>query len=221
MDADKKNKPTVDEFGNPIPVHRIQVRLARIVIVVLVVMFIALQFFGTPKINVVTKGDSTVYTSDSSFNLFFIILSVITGIIAFLYVRQPGIYRFFGAVLIAITAWLAYTAFNMDISNHNVTVTPTSVSCEVGTKSKPIRHSIDFTTTAYLYIDEVPGNRGPKYELAANAATDGAETRVPIFDMMRAALPQILETASRNNVVIGDSPDGSIIPAALKVDTGK
>jgi hypothetical protein len=44
---------------------------------------------------------------------------------------------------------------------------------------------------------------------------------VPIFDMMRAALPQILETASKYNLVIGESPDGSVIPAALRVDTGK
>jgi hypothetical protein len=219
--VDEKNTPTVDEHGNPIPVHPIQVRLARIVIVVLVVMVVALRFSGTPTVSVVTKGDSTVYMSDSSFNLFFIILPVITGITAFVYALQPGVYRLFATVLIAITAWLAYTAFNIDTSNHNVTVTPTGFTREVGTKSRPIRHSIDFTTTAYLYIDQAPGDRGPKYELVANASADGAETRVPIFDLMRSALPQILETAGKNNVMIGESADGSVIPAALRVDTGK
>src|SRR3954467_5976864 len=117
MDVDEKSNPTIDEHGNPVPVHRIQVRLARFVIVVLVVMLIALHFSGTPKINVGNKGNSTVYTSESSFNLFFIVLPVITGIIAFIYVRQPGIHRFFAAVLIAFTAWLTYTAITRVISN--------------------------------------------------------------------------------------------------------
>lgn len=221
INVDEKLTPTVDEHGSPLPVHPLQFRLARIVIAVLVVSIAAMLFYGTPAINVVTSGDSTVYTPDSSFDLFFMIFPVITAIMAFVFALQPGIFRFFGVVLIAITAWLAYTAFNMDTSNHNVTITPTSVTREVGTRSRPTRHSIDFTTTAYLYIDQVPGDRGPEYELVANSADDGAETRVPIFDMMRAALPQILETAGENNVIIGESPDGSVIPAALRVETGK
>jgi len=212
---------TVDERGNPIPVHTIQIRLARIVIGVLVLTFIALQFFGSPTVDSVTKGGATVYTSKSSFGLFSILLPALTGIIAFVYALQPGIFRLFATILITIAAWLAYTAFNMDTSNHNVTVTSTSVAREVGTKSDPIRHEIDFTTTAYLYIDEILGTRGPNYELVANAATDGNETRIPIFDMMRTALPQIIENASNNNVVIGDSVDGSAIPAAVRVDAGK
>jgi hypothetical protein len=213
--------PHVDAAGNPIPVYPIQVRLARLAILGLVVMFICLQFFGGAVVSVETKGEATIYTSESSLDLIFFAFPVITGILAIVYSLQPSIFRFFGAALVLITAWLTYTAFTMDASNHNVTVTPTAVSREVGTTSDPMRHEIDFTKTAYLYIDQVPGDHGPKYELVANAATDGAETRVPIFDMMRSALPQIMETASKQNVMIGESTDGSVIPAALRVNTGK
>ena len=219
---DDTQTPGIDEHGNVIPRHPIQIWISRVVIGVLLVMIIALQFSGRPKIDTVVNGDTTVYTSDSSlFNVFFMIMPMITGVIAFVFFLQRGVFRFFSAALVAITVWLAYTAFTMDTSNHNVTVTPTSMTREVGTKSDPIQHRIDFTKTAYLYIDEVPGTRGPNYELVANAATDGTETRVPIFDMMRVALPEIIETAGNNNVVIGDSVDGSVIPAALRVDADK
>ncbi|MFC1759318.1 hypothetical protein ACFL2H_11220 [Planctomycetota bacterium] len=214
--------PGFDEHGNVIPRYPIQVWISRVVIGVLLIMIIALQFSGSPKIETVTHGDTTVYTSaSSSLNVFFMITPVITGVLAFVYFLQRGVFRFFSAALVAITVWLAYTAFTMDTSNHNVTVTPTSMTREVGTKAAPIQHRIDFTKTAYLYIDEVPGTRGPNYELVANAATDGTETRVPIFDMMRVALPEIIETAGNNNVVVGDLVDGSGIPAALRVDAGK
>ncbi|QDU47306.1 hypothetical protein Mal52_58340 [Symmachiella dynata] len=211
---------TVDDYGNPIPVHPIQVHLARIIVVAAFVMIIALQFSGTPPVNVATKGDSTVYTENLSSKLPFIIFPVLTGIGAFVFALQPGIYRFFSVALVAITAWMAFNTFDIVSSNHNVTLTPTRVTREVGTKAKPIRHSIDFTKTAYLYIDQVPGSREPKHELVAIAA-DGAETRVPISGMMRFALPQILETASQRYIIIGMSENGSAIPDALQRDLSK
>jgi hypothetical protein len=208
-------------FGNPIPVYPIQLRLARVGIIGAVIVLICIHFFGGATVSVETKGDSTIYTAHSATDFMFDVFPVLTAILTIVYLLQPGIFRLFGAALGLLTAWLIYTAVTMDTSNHNVTVTPTSVSRQVGTKSKPIYHQIDFTKTAYLYIDQVPGDRGPMYELVANAAADGAETRVPIFDMMRSALPKIMETASKHNVVIGDSVDGSVIPAALRVETDK
>ena len=44
---------------------------------------------------------------------------------------------------------------------------------------------------------------------------------VPIFNMMRSALPQIMENAGKNAVVLGESVDGLVIPAALQNDVGK
>ncbi|QDT51605.1 hypothetical protein Pan258_56940 [Symmachiella dynata] len=217
---EEKTTATVDDYGNPTPVYPMLIPLVRIIVVVAFVMIIALQFSGTPSLNVATKGDSTVYTENLSFKLPFIIFPVLTGIGAFIFALQPGIYRFFAAALVAMTAWLAFNAFDIVSSNPNVTLTPTSVTREVGTKAKPIRHSIDFTKTAYLYIDQVPGSREPKHELVAIAA-DGAETRVPISGMMRFALPQILETASQRNIIIGESENGSAIPDALQRDLSK
>jgi len=205
-----------DESGNLVPVRPIQVRLARIGIIGAVVLLICLQFFGGASVSVETKGDSSIYTSDSSLGVVFLVFPVLTAILAIVYALQPGIYRVFGVALGLVTVWLAYIAITMDTSNHNVTITPTGVSCEVGTKANPIRHQIDFTTTAYLFIDQLPGDRGSRYELVANAADGGAETRIPIFDVMRAALPQIIENASKNNVVVGETEDGFVIPAELR-----
>ena len=211
-----------DEHGNVIPRLPVQVWIARVVIGVLVIMIIATQFSETRKIEQVSDGDTTVYTSQSSlFDYFFMIIPVITGVLAFVFFLQRGIFRFFAAAFVAITAWLGYTAFQVDTSNHRVTVSPDRVTREVGTVSDPIKHEIDFTNTAFLYIDEVPGTRGPNYELVANSARGGKETRVPICGMMRAALPQIMDYASKNNVVIGESADGALIPPTLRVDASK
>jgi len=212
-----KSAPSfADETGNTVPIRPIQARLARIGIIGAVAVIIYLQFFGGAYVSVETKDDSSIYTSDSSLGFVFFVFPVLTAILAIVYSLQPGVYRVFGVALGLVTAWLAYSAVTMDTSNHNVTVTPAGVSCEVGTKANPILHKIDFTTTAYLFIDQLPGDRGYKYELVANAADDDAETRIPIYDLMRAALPQIIESASENNVVVGETEDGFVIPAALR-----
>ena len=221
LTVDKNTRPTVEEYGNPIPVRSMQIYLARIVIGALLVMFVVLQFSGSPTIESVTQGESTVHASSASFGWTFGVLSVMTGIAAFVYGLQPGIFRLYAVVLLAITGGLVYAALFLDTSNHHVTVTPTSVTWEVGTKSNPSRQQIDFKKTAYLYIDEVSGPHGPNYGLVANAATDGRETRVPIFDLMKSALPQIIENASNNNVVIGETIDGLAIPTALRIDAEK
>jgi hypothetical protein len=212
-----KSAPSfADETGNPVPIRPIQVRLARIGIIGAVAVIIYLQVFGGASVSVETKGDSSVYTSNSSLGFAFFVFPVLTAILAIVYALQPGVYRVFGVALGLVAAWLAYSAVTKDTSNHNVTVTPTDISCEVGTKANPVRHEIDFTTTAYLFIDQLPSDRGSKYELVANATNGGAETRIPIFDLMRAALPQIIENASKNNVVVGETEDGFVIPAALR-----
>jgi len=210
--------PHIDAAGNPIPVYSIQTRLANFGAIGAVGMFMCTVFFSDVTVSVAVNGDSTVYTASSILGYLFYVVPVLTGLATIVFALQPGIYRLFAVALALITAWAAHGAVTLDTSNHNVTVTSTSVSREVGTTSDPIRREIDFTKTAYLYIDEVPGSRGPEYELVAHAADDGAETRVPIFDMMRAALPQIIETAIRHEVVLGEAVDGSIIPAALEVD---
>lgn len=190
--------------------------LARIAIIGAVVLLIWFQLFGGGSVSVETKGDASVYTSDSSLGFVFLVFPVLTAVASIVYALQPGICRVFGVALGLVTVWLAYSAVTMDTSNHHVTVTPTGVSCEVGTKANRIRHTIDFTTTAYLFIDQLPGDRGSKYELVANATSGGKETRISIFDLMRAALPQIIENASNNNVVIGEMEDGFVIPPALR-----
>ncbi len=110
-------------------------------------------------------------------------------------------------------------AFTLDLSRHHVKVSPSGVVREVGTKTNPIRHEIQFATTSALYVEHIPGDSGSRYELVAIAAGGTRNTRIPISDMMRAALPQILEeTAARHGVLIGESEDGEVIPAKLRVE---
>lgn len=67
-----------------------------------------------------------------------------------------------------------------------------------------------------MYIEVVESGGEKHYELVAIAGNDGVMTRVPIYDMMRKALPQIIEKARARGVVIGESENGADIPVALR-----
>jgi hypothetical protein len=115
------------------------------------------------------------YKIENPYKFFLFAFSLLSGTIAIVYLLQPGIFRFFGVVLLLITGWLGYTALMRDTSNHSVKVSPTGVVREVGTIKEPIRHEIQFAQTDYLFIDEIKENRGSRYELVAYARADGTE----------------------------------------------
>ena len=196
----------------------VQVWLARIVCIGVIVMLVGVVAFGGVTISAVNKDDSTIYTAESNRSFIFIALSALVGILAVVYSLRPGVFRLVGIVLGLITCWLAYTATAIETSNHHVTVSPTKIIREVGTRAKPIRHEIDFTRTTFLAVEQVSRNGGPEYELVASATANGTETRIPIYDLMRAALPQIMENAAKQGAVIGESEDGLQIPTALRSD---
>lgn len=126
--------------------------------------------------------------------------------------------RCLGAVLAISMAWHAFFFATDGVGNHYVQVDPSSVIQVTGTESSPIRHEIDFSATVYLEIARAAGGTSPKYELVANAIRDGSETRIPISDLMRAALPQVFEYASKYDLIIAENENGLQIPEELRQD---
>lgn len=203
-------------------------RLSLVVLVVLAICVLYVIYYDLLGVSVQTHGDATIYTAADGFekNLFIMISYVIPitiSILAAYCLLLRGFLRFYGAVLGSMAVWALYTLATggLDFSNQHVTVTPTGILREAGSKSKPIRYQIDFTNTIYLEIDEVPDEKGPTYELVAYATPDGTETRIPINDTMRAAIPQIIETAVNHRAVISESLDGWVNAPALQNDNAR
>ena len=131
---------------------------------------------------------------------------------------QKGLFRLASLALFAISVWMGYTVLFVSFDNHRVTIGPDSVTREVGTVSDPVIHHIDFSDTAYMIITESRRNNRPYFELVAYSTSDGTETRIPIHDMMKEALPEIFRNAANADVIIGEAPDGAQIPEALRKD---
>ena len=202
---------------NVVPVRSVQVRLARLGILGIVALFVFVQFFGAERFRLKHKGRPRSIRRNPRWNPLFSLCLFSRGFSPSFTAFSRGSFVCSAPVLVLLTAGTTYMVCTLDLSNHHVIVSPTGIVREVGTKTDPIRHEIEFAKTAYLHIVQVRGDDGPRYELVANAA-DGSQTRIPIFDMMRAALPQILETAARHGVLIGESENGEVIPAELRVE---
>lgn len=201
-DAETESEPVVTE----VRVFSFVILFARLGLVGTLGIVAFVIFFADHTIHVQKQGDATVYTSDNSFIWAFGAFAVLTAIITFLFATAAGLTaRVMSAGMALITIWIIYMVITMDVSNHNVTVTPDGMSREVGTTSDPIRHSIDFRTTSYMFIDEYQDGHRVKQELVAYSSIDGEETRVPAFGMMQAAIPQILTYAGEHDIVVDAS----------------
>lgn len=200
------------------PIHIVRLPIGWIIITVFLAGVI-LNFLGARSpISVIETADGIEYraTSHFYFNATAIAFSAITGCLGFLYLNQKSLFRGIGFALIGISAWLAYTGLTLDTSNHRVLITPTRILDECGTRREPVIRQIDLSKTAFIRIVEDTRNRERNYELVANAASDGQETQIPINDLMRAALPKIVDYIAQQNIAIGESDSGGLVPLRLQ-----
>ena len=168
--------------------------------------------------SVTTTPAGTEYRSTAHFYMrgVMISLSVITVLLGFLYSHLKGGWRLYGFVFYALAGWLLFSAVTTDSSNQHVLVTPTSILSEVGFRNQPEVFKIDLTETDYISFVKVAGDGQPAFDLVAIRAEDGQSSRIPVNDLMRAAIPQIVETISRYDIVMGDSESGGFVPSPLQ-----
>lgn len=165
-----------------------------------------LYFFAEIKTLIEKRGDATIYTSDFSTGDMFLPFAICTGISAAIIFSLPAMLaRFTGLALGLITAVIIYLTVTTDVSNHHIRVSPIGVIHEVGSRSAPIRSEIEFAKTAALYVDEFQQGNRTQYELVALQRDDTPAIRIPIYDMMRAALPEICKAASLQGVELDES----------------
>jgi hypothetical protein len=184
--------------------------LARGALAALVPLLLILKLWAF-RVSAVSTGTTTVYSSPPLLPIISGAFGIVIGIGAVVFWMQPGL--FFRLVAVAL-AFLALSAlFNAPTGlNHRLVVTPDYFHLRLGPWYAPVDTQVEFGSLAYVALRRT---RDGAYELQA-FTNGGSRVSVPVCDIMRKALPEILQRAAQRSVVIGEGADGLQIPAALR-----
>ena len=200
---------------NTMPRNRTQMWLARGVIAAAVVFIVLLKTVGIGNVTSVARGDVTVYSAPPFGSILFGFMGILSCVVAVVYWMQKG--WFYRGVCVALSVISLWIFFNAPTGlNHRVVVTPEYFFHRVGSWYSPIETKVDFKSLAYVSIDEAERTRNQRKTYELRCITErGNKISIPIYDMMKKALPEILKRAAEHEVVFGDSPDGRVIPSDL------
>jgi len=198
------------------PATRTQMWLARGAIVVCVVLLILLKTIGFGGVTSIKDGSATIYSGSPIGSVMFGVMGIIVCVLAVVFWMQPGrLFTFFSVVLFLLAIYVFVNVPNG--LNHRVVVTPDSFSRRSGSWYSPVEHRVDFDTVLYLQLAETEPTRNGRtnYELQCFTKPDGDIIAVPVFDMMKKALPEIYRSAAAHDIVVGENADGWQIPPDL------
>ena len=192
-----------------VPSSRKQMWLARVALVVLAVLFLILTL-SKIEISRAEADVATVYSPPLILPIISAVLGILIGAGAVVFWMQGRIYR----VLAPMMALLSlYVLFNAPTGmNHHMVVTPDSFDLRIGSWYSPTDTKVEFASLAYIIVADA---KGGGYELRAFTKT-GKEISVPMCDLLKQALPDVLRGAARHSIVIGEGADGLQVPAALR-----
>jgi len=193
---------------NTVPVSRSQMWLARGVCIALVALFLILKLF-TPEVSRVESEGAIVYSPSLLLPIMSVGIGILVLAVGALYWRAGGIYRFFVPVLLLLGVGMLF--FAPTGTNHRLIVTPDSFDLRLGFWFAPEDTKVEYASLVYMSVDDA---RDGGYVLTMYTK-EGEEISVPIHDLLKAALPEILNAAADHELVIGEQPDGSQVPAAL------
>lgn len=192
-----------------VPSSRKQVWLARGVIILAVLLFLILKASKVDISRAEING-ATLYTPPLLLPIISAVLGIMVGAVAVVFWMQGRIYRVLARVMAVLSA---YVLFNAPTGlNHRLIITTNSFDLRVGSWFSPLDTKVKFASLAYMSVDV---SKSGGYELRA-LTKSGEEISVPMCDLVKQALPDVLREAARHNVVIGESADGVQIPAALR-----
>ena len=194
-----------------------QMWFARGAMAAIAVLLIILLVFGPGSIRAVKDGSTTTYSGSLLLPIIFAIMGVMACLAGVMYLRQPGF--FFRAVGVVLFLIGIYCLFNSPTGlNHRVIVTSEYFFHRIGSWYSPAEAKVEFDSVVYMTIEETGADdQGHKrYELQCFEKQGGEKIRIPIHDLMRKALPEILKKAVHHDVVIGENAEGWQIPPDLR-----
>jgi hypothetical protein len=173
----------------------------------LLILLLILGFPGIAEVKSVTVGDVTTYAAPPFASVIFGVVGLITFVLAMAYWMQGG--WSCRGVSIVLAAISLYVFFNAPTGlNHRLVVTPDYFFQRIGAWYAPVETRVDFNSLVYLTIAETKPDQGRKnYELRANKKETGEPLRIPMSDMLKKAMPEILKRAAERDVPIGDGAE--------------
>jgi hypothetical protein len=191
--------------------------LARGVILVLIVLIVILQTVGFGTIKSVREGDTTIFSSSPLSTVFSIIFGlVVCGMSALFWMTRRFFFRLVSVFLFLMATFLFVNAPTG--WNHRVVVTPDSFFHRAGAWYAPRETTVAFDSLKYMaVVEKEPEPRGARrYDLLCVPKQTNEPISIPIYDMMKKALPEILQYAAQHNVFIEENADGWQIPPDLR-----
>ena len=201
----------------PMAMNRMQVWLARGGIVAALCLIVVLKVFGPGQVSAVHDGNATTYSRTPILSFVFGFLGLLTIVFGIVYWMQRR--RFYSLVSVGLFLAAAYILFNAPTGiNHCVIVTPDCIYHRVGPWYAPEETRIDFESLAYV---EVVGSGTRKdgtksYDLQCFRKQPESPVRLPIYDLMTKALPEILQRVADHDIIIGTNADGWQLPPELR-----
>jgi hypothetical protein len=188
--------------------------LARGVMAACGVLVVVLQVFGLGSISSVHDGQQTIYSASLLGPVLFGVFGLVICTVAIVFWMQPG--RFFRLVSLVLFL-LAISAFieAPDSLVHRVCVNPDGFVDRSGAWYRVEEIRVDFDSLSTVTVGPREGNEpGDQTQEIRCLPRDGGETiRIPIYDMMKEALAEILRNAARHGVFIIENVDRPQLPA--------
>jgi hypothetical protein len=193
-----------------VPRSKTQMWLARAAILSVLLLLIALKLSSFQVLSV-QSGPTVIYSSPRNLPIICGLFGLVVAVVAVVFWMQHAILFRVISVFIGLMA-LYILLISPTGLNHRLTLSPESLQLRLGYWFSPADTAVDFSTLAYLSVDK--SNDGD-YEITG-LTKDAREVIVPMCDMVKAALPEILHRAAQKGAIIGEGPDGLQIPATLR-----
>ena len=184
---------------------------ARGLIVVLLILIPVVKYGGF-EVSRAERDGSIVYTLPLLFSALPFVLGVLSAIgAAYFWAARKvhPVFQWMSAVIVAVSVYSFVMAPNALLNR--LILTPDSLVEHSGFWFSPRTTQVTFPTLDYMAVDEAGDGR---YRLVTYDV-DGNETSYPIGDLLKVALPDVIEHAAAHDIVIADGPDGWVIPSDL------
>ncbi len=191
-------------------IKRKQIWLARGAAAVLVIQIILL-LLSDIQVSMVKTENTTRYALPLTLLSSICVLGITTGILAaFYWMQRKFLFRVIALVLSPLTLFIFFHI--PTVFNQYITITQESFHQRSGPWYAPDDIEIPFDSLIYLVVKD--GNES-NYELHA-FLKGGNKLSIPIDNLMKKALPEVLTRAEQHDIVLGLGADGLPIPAALR-----
>jgi hypothetical protein len=195
--------------------------LARIGIVLALLMIIVLKLTsGADPVRRTVNGQSTIFTESPWLTALLcapMLLAVLVGLVFWM---QPSrIFKLGSIVVFGVTSFLLVTAVP-SLFLHRAVLTPDRFDLRIGSWYAPEQYSIRFDDVAYADIDDDANHKSEfsrNYVLGCYLKPPNPRRTIllPICDLVRPALRQIVDALNARKVILGDPNHGLRIPPEL------